>query len=85
MSCFMARPATSTPILSVKWIKRHAYLYEQTYLGPIRSGRPKYRFRYLGRVDDEMAKVAQAQDLTKMAKAIERKRRHASVADGRGS
>jgi hypothetical protein len=54
----------------VKWIKNHAYLYEQTYVGPLRTGRPKYRWRYLGRVDDERAKVAKPEELRVMARAI---------------
>lgn len=76
----MARPAAAVPILSVKWIKKHAYLYEQTYVGPLRTGRPKYRWRYLGRVDDERAKVAKPEELRFMAAASGRGRAQAQVA-----
>jgi hypothetical protein len=36
----------------IRWVEGHAYLYERTYLGVLRTGRPRYRDSYLGRVND---------------------------------
>jgi hypothetical protein len=77
----VARPAAAVPILSVKWIKNHAYLYEQTYVGPLRTGRPKYRWRYLGRVNDERAKAAKPEELRVMAAAVGRSKERRAAMD----
>lgn len=67
------------PILSVKWIKGHAYLYEQTYVGPLSAGRPKYEWRYLGRIDDGRAKGATTQgQLRRLAFTVAVPKRRAS-------
>lgn len=55
------------------WRKGHAYLYQRTYVGAIKSDKPRYTEVYLGRVDDERARVADQAELKFMAMALVRK------------
>jgi DNA-binding CsgD family transcriptional regulator len=69
-----AAPASHQPRVRyfVRWLKSHPYLYERTYKGVKSAGRPLYNDRYLGRVDDDIARVWEARGDRTFAPALAR-------------